>query len=49
MAKKKPDKICKNILTAKTNPDIIIIIKGNPDKSTRQEVNKKPRQTGRAK
>ena len=32
MAKKKPDKICKNILTAK------IIVKGNPDKSTGQEV-----------
>lgn len=39
MAKKKPDKICKNILTAKISPDIIIIVKGNPDKSTGQEVN----------
>ena len=38
MAKKKPDKICKNILTAKISPDIIIIVKGNPDKSTGQEV-----------
>ena len=38
MAKKKADKICKNILTAKISPDIIIIVKGNPDKSTGQEV-----------
>ena len=36
--KKKPDKICKNTLTLKTNPDIITIVKGNPDKFTGQEV-----------